>query len=286
MPSDASHFPLLKNLIGSIHDVDFAHLGQIAVFDLGLSSQQRNALQTMHKVQVYDVETKNPDVLRYFKTQNNGRMIRGWFAWKPIIMRQALDMFPEILYLDAGTTVLNSVDHLFEHIAQHGYFLMSVGPHNIESRLTKPVYENIVAPQSQMRKKIIMDKNTSMIDAGLQGLSRAMYKNYLLPVCECTKDLSLFADDGTAPMGFGAGRHDQTLFSIYAYLNQMEINQQGWSNLTIDNLPHPIHIHWDQNHINDQTMIFRSRWNYGFTGDKTVHIKYKKASKQSGISSQ
>ncbi len=66
--SDERHYHLLKNLIGSIHHVDFKKLKEIAVFDLGLTPKQRAELSTMAKVAVYDVEMIHPDLLTYFVT--------------------------------------------------------------------------------------------------------------------------------------------------------------------------------------------------------------------------
>src|SRR5262245_24936207 len=84
--SDAAHYDRLKNLIGSIHHVDYENLGAIAVFNLGLSSNQISELETMEKVSVHAVEMTHPDLLTYFVTGPTGRCVRGYFAWKPVVM--------------------------------------------------------------------------------------------------------------------------------------------------------------------------------------------------------
>lgn len=272
--ADEYHYQIVLNLIGSIHSVDFENLQEIAVFDLGFTNKQRKTLGSMQKVKVCEVEKTHPDILKYFKTAADGRQVRGWFAWKPVIIKQAADMYPYFLYLDAGTTVLRPLNDLFDYIQQNGSFLMSIAPHTIEERITKPVLDKIVLQQSKKDRERIMSKKSFMIDAGLQGFSSSVYQSYILPVYNLTYDLSFFADDGSAKLGFGAGRHDQTLFSVYAYSAKLKMLPQGWMNLTIDGYEIPFHIHWDQDAVEKDTSIYRSRKNVGFREKWAEHIRY------------
>ena len=125
--ADEQYFPWLLSLIGSIHKVNFEALGEIAVFDLGFAAWQRALLNVMEKVHVYFLDTAHPkrkELLTSFKTSDHGRTARGWYAWKPVVIKQALDMFPYVLYLDAGTVALKRLDNLFKHIQRKGYFLL------------------------------------------------------------------------------------------------------------------------------------------------------------------
>jgi len=272
--ADERHFILLVNLIGSIHKIDFDNLGQIAVFDLGLNQQQKDYLKKIRKLNVYIPEKTHPDILKYFLTSPHGRKVRGWFAWKPVVIKQALDMFPYVLYLDAGATILRSPKDLFRYIVQQGYFLMDTGPHAIEERSTQTVIDKLINPLSAKQKDFLLDSKTLMISPGLQGVSRKIYKDYVLPVYELTKDIDLFADDGTCRLGFGAARHDQPIFSIYAYLNDLKIHTEGWTQLEIEGEKIAHHIHWDCKHVNNQTTIYQSRWNYLYHGNKLEYIKF------------
>ncbi len=257
--ADERFFSRLVNLIGSIHAVDFDDLVEIAVFDLGLTQDQVKRLKSMQKVNVYEIEKVHPDILKHFKTSNQGRKVRGWFAWKPVAMKQALDMFPYILYLDAGLTVLKPTRNLFKHIQQNGYFLVN-NTCNIEERITQPVMKAIISSLPIEQQEMILDKNTLEFDAGFQGLSRAMYQNYILPMYRLASRLELFADDGSAKLGFGAGRHDQVLFSIHAYLlnPKPKFNSYGWSNLNIDGQSHPINVQWEVSKVTDDTVVLVS----------------------------
>lgn len=251
------YFSKLLTTIGSIHSHDLENLFEIAVFNLGMNSKQIVQLNRMHKVKVYEVEKKHPDILKLFRTSPNGRMVPGWFAWKPVVIKQALDMFPYVLYLDSGTTILKPLNDLFLHIKQNGYFLVSCG-HNIEERITKTVIQQVVSKLTPDIQEIIMRKETMEIDAGFQGLSRAMYNEYVYPIYEFASDLSLFADDGTAPLGFGAARHDQILFSILAQTLRLPLEQWGWMSLRVDGKTIPFHFHWEELAIKDFSSIARS----------------------------
>lgn len=255
---DQNYFPRVINLIGSIHKNDFDNLGMIAVFDLGMSQDQLALLHKIEKVTVYQVEKKNPDILTPFKTDAGGKMVRGWFAWKPVLIKQSLDMFPYVVYLDAGTTILKPLTDVFRHVRQNGYFFIDTG-HNIEQRITKPVIERILATMSRADQAMILDKNTMELDAGFQGLSAALYEDYILPMYNFASDLTLFMDDGSSKMGFGAGRHDQILFSIVANKLGYKFFPHGWISLNIDEKKVPIHAHWDKQELNEFSCIYRSR---------------------------
>ena len=277
-PSDEKHYHMLKNLIGSIHNVDFANLEEIAVFDLGLNNKQIIELKNMQKVNVYQVEKTNPDILKYFVTSPNGRKARGYFAWKPVVIKQALDMFPYVLYLDSGTTVLKPLNNLFEYIKNNEYFLLSctASPNcNISNRITKTVLEQIISKLTPEMQTKILDEKTIEIDAGLQGLSRQMLNNYVLPMYNHSKNLDLFKDDGTAKFGYGAARHDQSLFSIHAHCLNLNIFPEGWLNILLNNKLESLHIHWNREDINANTSIYRSRGDINFQGGKTKFIKFK-----------
>ena len=148
-------------------------------------------------------------------------------------------------------------------------------PHSIEERITKPVIEKIVSKFPKRLQEEILKKDTYVTVAGVQGISQKIYKNYILPMYKLASDLSLFADDGSAKLGFGAGRHDCTLFSIFSFVENLSRNYYGWNNLKVDEKEIPFHIHWDPNQLNAQTGIYVSRWDYKFGGDKSKFIHWK-----------
>jgi hypothetical protein len=146
-----------------------------------------------------------------FTVRPNGRLARGWYTWKPVVLYQALKMFPYVLYLDAGFEVVCSLDEIFIDIKEKGYYLFDCG-HLIFPMVTKRVRDlfELDAPQNEW----ILEEDG--ISAGIQGLSRELLEPYIMPVYNLASDIRNFEDDGTALWGFGGARHDQALFSIYA----------------------------------------------------------------------
>lgn len=267
--ADEAHYYLVKNLIGSIHTTNFKHVEEIAVFDLGLTSTQKEELNSMQKVAVYDLELVNPDMLRYIITAPNGRMVRGCFSWKPVIFKQALELYPYMLYMDAGTTVLKPLDIIFQQIYTNGYFLLSCtkdSNNNVKNRITQTVIDGVVSSRTGKEQAVALSSETFMIDAGLQGLSRNMLDSYVLPLYAFAQNIDLFKDDHTAPYGFGAARHDQTLCTLLAYWLDLKIYDEG---------SEQIHVHWNRSEIKNKTCMYRSRADCMFNGGSAQYVRFR-----------
>jgi len=252
--ADTEHFAWLKTLIGSIHATNFDHTAEIAVYNLGFTQEEIALLNTMEKVKIYDVEMTHPDLLKKFVVRSYGRQSRGWYAWKPVAIKQALDMFPYVLFLDAGCVVLKPLDNLFQHIQQNGYFLF--GSHYMMRYYTTKTVAQLFNLYDQDKHHIL---NMAQTESNIQGICKShtlAYEKYLLPAYEMSKNLhAYFADDGTCPHGFGMGRHDQTVASILAHLLGMKVHT-GYTcptqiKLHINNEKIPFHINthnWNWNH--------------------------------------
>ena len=211
--ADSTFFDSAIDLIASIHKFHFNELQEIAVFDLGFTEEQRNYLNTIRKVHVYNIEMTHPDLLTHFKIRSDGRTARGWYAWKPVAMKQASEMFPYFLYVDAGITVVGKLNIIFDYIKENGYFMIDCN-HSIRQMATTHVIKkfDLTSPEQSW----ILD--SFGLSAGFMGVSREVYDTLILPMYQLTKDLYLFEDNGTCPKGFGWARHDQALFSIHARL--------------------------------------------------------------------
>jgi len=259
--ADDKHYPILLNMIGSIHKHNFYDVEKIFVYDLGLNDIHKEELKNIKKVELLEIEKTNPDILTDIETGVN-RKVKGLFSWKPVIIKDALDRCPYVLYLDAGTTILKPLNNLFKHIKQNGYLLFDCG-HSIKWMTTKYLIDKLDLNSED--NKWLLDDDTFGIDAGFQGVSRDLYDSYVMPMYEFTKDIKNFTDDGTCPDGYGTGRHDQTLYSILAKQLNLDINYHDNPNkdcyLTIDNKKTPFHITHTKDRVTDKTTIFRSRWN-------------------------
>lgn len=235
--SDTEHYSLVHAFICSIIKTNQKNLGQIAVFNIGLTESERDTLNSMPYVHVYDIEPVNPSIFREFVVRPTGRTARGWYSWKPVAIKQALDLFPVILYLDASMEVKKSLKLFFKHIRENGYLFINCG-HDIKCMTTKPIIRKFSLDGSL--NGWILDEWG--LEAGFQGLTRAVYHDYVCPIYELAKDIKNFEDDGSAPAGFGAARHDQTLFSIFARLLHYDIKSRYGFELTISGKTYPINF--------------------------------------------
>ncbi len=222
--ADEHYFHCLRNLIGSLHKHNFNDIAHIAVFDLGLKQEQKEQLATIAKVDIYDIEKTHPDLLTRFNTRLWGKPVPGWYAWKAVILKQAFDLFGQdaiILWIDAGTTVLNDISALFSYIEEHGYFFHNGSPWALNRETTQFVKNafNLASPE----RSWLLQDTVQGLEAGFMGVTKKVYDDYVYPMYELTQDLRYFADDGTCPGGFGNSRHDLSLFSIHALLNNYKI---------------------------------------------------------------
>ncbi len=210
--SDTEHFPWLQYLIESILKHNSSNVAKIAVFDLGLTQSEIDALQSIDVVQVYPIEDINPEMRKKFVARSSGRLVRGWYSWKPVVFYQSLQMFPYFFYVDAGVELAGPSDDIFNEIQKEGYcFFESDG---------SPTYPTAT---NHVKKLFDLDHPNNQwilqqhsISGATQGISRALLHSYVEPVYELATDIKNFEDDGSAAWGFGGARHDQTLFSIFA----------------------------------------------------------------------
>lgn len=230
--ADKERYKMLRKCISSIVNTNRNDLGHIAVFNLGLSENQQTELNNLEFVHVYEIELANPYIYTKFVVNNNKKKARGWYSWKPIVLKQALNMFPLMLYVDASTLVKRNLTLFFRHIRCNNYLFIDCG-HDIKFMTTKPVINKFNLDRAD-RAHILLDYG---LEAGFQGLSRAVYKDYICPIYELAKDITNFEDDGTAPDGFGCFRHDQTYFSIKARLLNLEIKSRRKFELFISGRP-------------------------------------------------
>lgn len=215
--SNAHFFNCLMNLIGCLHKHNYNDMGEIAVFDLGLTPEQKDILNNIQKVSVHDVDRVHPDILTPVQTTPWGKMVPGWYAWKAVVIKQALDLFDRVLYIDAGTTVYRPLNDLFDHIEHAGYFFHNGSPWCIKQETTEHVINKFGLNKED--KKWLLDESIKGLEAGFVGVTRRVYESFAMPLYELAHDLKNFADDGTCRGGFGNCRHDIPMFSMVALLN-------------------------------------------------------------------
>lgn len=218
--ADTEHYSWLIVLLDSIVTYHKHQKGFIMVFDIGLTGDERSFIESHYNARVYPIELSHPDLIKKFVVRPNGRLARGWYAWKPVAMKQAFDYVPYFLYIDAGKRLVGPVDDIFHMISKQGYFLFDCG-HTIDPMTTERVKEKF-GLHTSANKRILHQFG---VEAGIQGLSKAVYHKYILPLYELAHDIRWFEDDGTASWGFGGSRHDQVLFSIQARMQNYKIHK-------------------------------------------------------------
>jgi hypothetical protein len=265
--ADEKHFPLLINLIGSIHHHNYYDLVAIDVYDLGLTENQKNELKNIKKVNLCEVEKTNPQILDILNTP---RPVRGLFSWKPVIIKQSLEKYPYVLYADAGTTILKPLNKIFKHIKDSGYFITSCG-HSIKWMTPKHVCDTMSLKDEN---EWILKDETDGIDAGCMGINKSLFSSFVEPIYKLASNIKNFEDDGSCPNGLGCGRHDQTLFSIQARKLNFSLLKENTE---------PFQLTHDPKKVTNDTIIFRSRWNLDASRFNTFSSSIKRHLKVSVI---
>ncbi len=191
--ADEHYFSCLINLIGGIHKHNFEQLGEIMVFDLGLTQEQRLYLNSIQNLNVYDAEMVNSQMLIPFNTQTWGKYVPGWYTWKAGAIKQALEKYTTILWIDAGTTVNAPLNDLFEHIEYNGYFFHNGVSWSLQQETTQYVldYFDLQLPLTQWS----LNPEIKGVESGLMGLSRSLYPTIILPMYLLSKNIRNFEDD-------------------------------------------------------------------------------------------
>lgn len=263
--ADEHYFPCLINLIGSLHKHNFNDITQIAVFDVGLTDNQKKELTVIEHLQVYQLEKANPDILTRFNTRSWGKPVPGWYSWKPVAFKQIFDIFPQdnmiAIWIDAGTTILQPLTILFDYIAENGYFFHNGSHWKMQQQTTEFVI-NSLDLKNQARSWILGQYG---LESGFMGVTKQVYEDFILPAYELSKDIRYFADDGTCPGGFGNYRHDQTIFSICALLHDLHIyhhfaQPKNNLNLVIKGDKHHFHIACNPEDCTSETYVYCARF--------------------------
>jgi glycosyltransferase involved in cell wall biosynthesis len=281
--ADHKYFEFLLNLIASIHETNFDHLGEIAVANIGLTQEQIDKLNSIEKVRVFEVERANPDILKPFVVNKWGKEVPGWYSFKPVTVKQALDRYPYVLWIDASSIVLKPLDNLFKHIQQNGYFVATIGNEIINGKYrfpmrwctTKRVIEAFGLNEPEL--SWVMDAEQIMTTTfGISKDSAPLFTDFF----ETSKDISLFIDDGSTPDGIGTGRHDQTVLSIFAYTHNLIVHKQDYTQekpmpLMVDAKEMPFYMTWHAAYVNNKTDIYSARGNSASYTSMRKSLHYK-----------
>ena len=199
----------LLNLLGSVR-ANSSVFDEIVAFDLGLDAGQRRLLEDVPGITVATV----PPFVPHWR---QGRTWKTWI-WTHV---QADRLF----WLDAGTTVLRSLDSALRLVDERGYFVVSQG---------HPIGDSI--PSDYVRRYGVSQDQAAQVSiaAGILGFRRDgdFYSRVIVPTYEdAGRGLSLGFSRGEAEkLNHGLDRlddppirdcrifrHEQTLLGIHFY---------------------------------------------------------------------
>jgi hypothetical protein len=282
--ANSDYFKMLMNLIGSIHKSNYKNLGEIAVFDLGMTEEECDVLRKLSKVQVYSIKEDNPFFLKNFFIPGESRNRLGWYAWKPVVIKESLEMFPYVLWIDAGSVVLRSLDSLFQYIQREGYFLTTSGDELKPNDLNNFQHPIGWGATKFVRKSFALDsvKNSWILDkepimAGCIGIAKKSTSLFMQDWYGLTKEIKFFEDDGTAPEGWGCCRYEQTLLGILSYSRKLLVHVTDYTqtfpcNIGEGNKKIPFYITWNRDYVNEKTCIYVQSKLYDYQN----HLKFTK----------
>jgi hypothetical protein len=177
----------LLNLLGSVA-ANGPRFERIVAYDLGLSPFQRRLLDAVRGVEVRTV----PPFAQHWA---------ACFTWKPWIWTNL--EADEIVWLDAGTTVLRPLEPLLEEVRENGYFLVSQG-HPLEWLVPTDYYELYGLPREAAREQAVA--------AGIIGfrVGSDFYDRVIVPTYEdCLRGRNLgFSPSESERLNYGLTRLD------------------------------------------------------------------------------
>ncbi|CAF1654899.1 unnamed protein product, partial [Didymodactylos carnosus] len=197
-----SFYDRLENLIGSIHYYERGL--KIIVYDMGLSEWQLSKLNCMENV---FVETFNYDIYPlHIHDLNN-------YAFKALIVKQAIDKYGSIFYSDAGSEFRSTLSSIADNIERNGYFLTQ-----------QKSFINSLTHEDTFRyfnvNKNALEYQDHHCSAGLIGINKKnvdFYNNILLPFVNCS-----LVKECIAPQLSSVTKHrfDQSVLSILIKKNK------------------------------------------------------------------
>ncbi len=222
--SDRGYFAGLRNLVGSIR----VHCGKecpIYIFDIGMDDIQRDEISTWCNVHLRWAPDLNitslepiPNHLQYVDV----------YAWKPVAIKEALHEVNNILWLDAGSTVVSSLQPLKENLMKMKYLFVQGQDTNVVQWTHPDVWKRFNAESQRYIGKPSFAGNTL-------GFSRqsALYNQIFLPWYRCALELECIMPPNST---FDNHRFDQSVLSVLLYSSGLDI-QPRTDFITADAVP-------------------------------------------------
>ncbi|XP_013409229.1 uncharacterized protein LOC106172863 [Lingula anatina] len=198
------YFGGLRNLVGSIHF--WEPRTNIVVYDLGLANFQKRLISQWCWTTLLSFDfAQYPAHVSVLKE----------YAWKPVIMKDAVDKYGKILWIDAGSDVRGPLKKIDKYLSQDGHFLVQGQDEDMTLFSHNATFKYFSSSKEEFLKKPSYSGN-------LQGWVRGSraYIDILLPLKACALTPECITPPGSMLFNH---RYDQTALSILAYKSGLPI---------------------------------------------------------------
>jgi len=192
----------LRNFVGSVHY--WEPYIKIVVYDLGLTKSNFNEVSQWKRVEILPFPFDRYPV--HVTLLSN-------FAWKILMLDDALKRHPRLIYLDSGLEVRRP--HIRYYLDTDGYYsiVLNQGRHTIGRETHPGTYPALKKHGAPEFDAAVMGRNP-FCAGGVQGLVRGRVEQILRPAVECALD-----ERCIEPVGSQRGDHnwDQSVLSVLVH---------------------------------------------------------------------
>lgn len=198
--ANSGYFNGLKNLIGSIHY--WEPMRPIVVYNIGLREYQLYELSQMCQVYVHW-----PDgIPRSYPDHVNDPHV---YAWKTMVIKDAVDRYKKIFWMDGGSDIRGKLDKLDEDLTRDGFFFIGQRGDDLNELLHRGMYDYLELKRSDFEDK-------GVYAGGYQGYVKDgyAYHHVLERLFQCSYDKNCISPPGAS---LSNHRFDQSALSIFVH---------------------------------------------------------------------
>ncbi|CAH1787151.1 unnamed protein product, partial [Owenia fusiformis] len=180
---------------------------KIVVYDIGLTLLQKQDVHTWCNVESLNLPKTTPP--RILLGSRNG------FAWKPIILQDAVRRYGAIFYSDAGSVIRGPLGPIKRLILKDGYFFVQ----GQDTDMTMKTHKGMFSYFNVTKSRFI---NKYSFAGGIQGYvnNSTAVKHILTPLVHCALKRSCISPRGSHVLNH---RYDQSALSIIIYMSSLNI---------------------------------------------------------------
>ncbi|MDW8801313.1 DUF1647 domain-containing protein [Clostridium sp. A1-XYC3] len=197
---NSAYFNACLTLIASIHRLSFNDVDKILVYNLGLTEDEKEQLNSLQKVQVMEFNLDDSYFQEYLTPKQ--------FAWKPYVIKDAGNYGNLILYMDSGAVTVKNIKCLYDIIENDD--ILIVGDYHPNYVYTHDKCFEIMNATEE-------EKQYLQIWAGMQGykVNGKYQSSYVDEAFKFSKLKDAVFGNHTNH------RHDQSIYSILCCRNRV-----------------------------------------------------------------